>query len=127
MIFRLFKRVARKNFPGFTLIEVMVATVLLGMMGVLLMYSLNSSITAKDTVDEISLRYQMVRQALARMSREISMAYLSKNIALSEPSFVTQQFKGSQHRLFFSAFGNIVHQRDAKQSDQQVIGYYSLR
>jgi general secretion pathway protein J len=108
---------------GFTLIEVMVAMVLMGMMGMLLMAAINSSLQAKDSVEDISSRYQLVRQALSRMSREISMAYLSKHMALGDPSYVTQ-FKGAQNRLYFSAFGNVVHQRDAKQSDQQVIGYY---
>ncbi len=113
----------KQMWRGFTLIEVMVATVLMGMMGALLMASINSSLKAKDTVEEISGRYQMVRQALARMSREISMAYLSKHVALGEPAFMTQ-FKGKRDRLFFSAFGNVVHQRDVKQSDQQVLGFY---
>lgn len=113
----------RQSLFGFTLLEVMVATVLMGMMGTLLMVALNSSIQARDVVEENSGRYQYVRQALSRMAREISMAYLSKHISLSDPSFMTQ-FKGKRDRLYFSAFGNVVHQRDAKQSDQQVIGFY---
>lgn len=111
------------SFRGFTLIEVMVATVLLGMMGGGLMMSINSSIKAKDMVEEISGRYQVVRQAMSRMAREISMAYLSKHINVSEPAFVTQ-FKGKKDSLFFSAFGYVVRQKDAKQSDQQVIGFF---
>lgn len=108
---------------GFTLIEVLVATVLLGMMGVLLMAGVNSSIKAKETVEEISGRYHLVRQAMTRMAREISMAYLSKHVSLSEPAYVTQ-FKGRKDSLYFSAFGNVVHQRNAKESDQQVLGFY---
>jgi hypothetical protein len=34
------------------------------------------------------------------------------------------QFKGKQNSLSFSAFGHVVHQKDAKQSDQQVIGFF---
>lgn len=108
---------------GFTLIEVMVATVLLGLMGALLMTTINSSVNAKEAVDEISGRYHLVRQALTRMAHEISMAYLSKHINVLEPAYVTQ-FKGQKDQLFFSAFGNVVRQKDAKQSDQQVIGFY---
>lgn len=113
----------RKSPHGFSLIEIMVAVLLMGMMGVLLMTSLNSSLKAKDRVEEISGRYQVVRQAMSRMAREISMAYLSKHINLAEPAFVTQ-FKGKGDSLFFSAFGNVVRQKDAKQSDQQVLGFY---
>lgn len=108
---------------GFSLIELMVSMVLLALMGVLLMTSVNSSITSKESIEEISDRYHVVRAALSRMSREISMAYLSKHINLSDPAYITQ-FKGRRTKLFFSAFGNVVRQKDAKESDEQVIGYY---
>src|SRR5688572_5772506 len=117
------KFLRRKSAHGFSLIEVMVATVLMGMMGALLMVSINSSVNAKEAVEEISGRYHLVRQAMSRMAREISMAYLSKNINITEPAFVTQ-FKGNKDSLYFSAFGNVVRQKDSKQSDQQVIGFY---
>lgn len=113
-----------KNKPkGFTLMEVMVATVLMALMGILLMTSLNTSVNAKENVEHISQRFQDVRQAMSRMSREISMAYLSKHVFLADPIVVTQ-FKGYKDRLYFSAFGHSVHQKDAKESDEQVIGFY---
>jgi|GEM_PF-1108399 len=108
---------------GFTLVEVLVGCVLFMFMGVMLMTSLRSSIHAKEVLEEISGRDQLVRQALSRMAREISMAYLSKHMSPSDPAYVTQ-FKGKKDQLFFSAFGNVVRQKDAKQGDQQVIGYY---
>ena len=108
---------------GFTLVEVMVATVLMGLMGVLLMTSINTSVRAKDNVEEVSQRLQEVTQAMTRMSEEISMAYLSKHIYLADPIVVTQ-FKGYKNRLYFSAFGYITHQKDAQESDQQVIAFY---
>ncbi len=111
------------NLFGFTLIEIMMASLLLGLMGVLLVTSINSSIKARDVVEEISGRDQMVRQAMSRMAREISMAYLSKHMNSGDPSYVTQ-FKGKKDQLFFSAFGHVVHQRDAKQSDKQVLRFY---
>lgn len=111
------------KYQGFTLIEIMVSTVLIGMMGVLMMTSINSSVRAKDKVEEISQRFHEVRQAMSRMSREISMAYLSKHVNINEPAFITQ-FKGDKDRIFFSAFGHVVSKRDAKESDQQVLGFY---
>lgn len=114
----------RKNsLSGFTLIEIMVSTVLMAMMGLLLMTSINTSVRAKESVEEISQRYQEVRQALSRMSHEISMAYLSKHINTTDPAYVTQ-FKGEKNKLFFSAFGHVVQQKDAKESDQQILGFY---
>lgn len=115
----------KKAFNGFSLIELMVAMVLMAMMGTLLMTSINSSIKARDKVEEISGRYQMVRQAMTRMSREISMAYLSKHINLLDPTYITQ-FRGKKDSLYFSAFGNVVRQKDAKESDEQVLGFYLL-
>jgi general secretion pathway protein J len=108
---------------GFSLIEIMVATFLMGIMGLLLMTSLNTSVRAKENIENISERFQEVRQAMSRMSKEISMAYLSKHIYEPEPAFITQ-FKGFKDRIYFSAFGHSVHQKDAKESDQQVIGFY---
>jgi general secretion pathway protein J len=116
-------RYCHRRLLGFTLIEVMVATFLMALMGMLLMTSINSSISAKDAVEETSGRYQLVRQAMSRMAREIAMAYLSKNINHSDAAYVTQ-FKGKKESLYFSAFGNVVYQKDAKQSDQQVLGFY---
>lgn len=115
----------KKAFNGFSLIELMVAMVLMAMMGTLLMTSINSSIKARDKVEEISGRYQMIRQAMTRMSREISMAYLSKHINLLDPTYITQ-FRGKKDSLYFSAFGNVVRQKDAKESDEQVLGFYLL-
>lgn len=111
------------NCKGFSLIEIVIATALLAMMGMMIMTSLNSSMMAKDKISNISNRYQLADQAMSRMAKEIAMAYLSKNINVSEPAFITQ-FKGKKDSLFFSAFGNVVRQKDAKQSDEQVIGYY---
>jgi general secretion pathway protein J len=108
---------------GFTLIELMISAVLVAMMGVLIMASIHSSVVSKDSAEKLSQRFQEGNQAIARMSREISMAYLSKNFNSTDPSYLTQ-FKGKKDSLFFSAFGHVVHQKDAKESDEQVLGYY---
>lgn len=63
---------------GFTLIELMISAVLVAMMGVLIMASIHSSVASKDSAEKLSQRFQEGNQAIARMSREISMAYLSK-------------------------------------------------
>lgn len=113
----------KKSLKAFSLIEIMVATLLLGIMGSILYSSINASINAKDNIEKISLRYQLVRQAMSRMAREISMAYLSKHINKNEPVFITQ-FRGYHNKIFFSAFGNTVRQRDQKQSDAQTLGFF---
>lgn len=113
----------RKTVRGFSLIEIMVATFLLAMLGLLMMNSLRSSVNAKESIEEIATRYHLARLALSRMSREISMAYLSRNISPIDPVFVTQ-FVGTKNSLYFSAFGNVITQKDAVQSEQQVLGFF---
>lgn len=108
---------------GFTLIEVLIATLLMMMMGSILLTSLTTSANAKDEVEKISLRYQMIRKALTRMSREIGLAYMSKHINKSDPVFYTQ-FHGYNDRLYFSAFGNNQKKRDEVVSDEQVLGFF---
>jgi general secretion pathway protein J len=108
---------------GFSLIEILIAGALLAIMGVLLMTTLNSSIEVKDRVDVISNRYYLIRQSMSRMTREISMAYIS---AQKNPNYavVNTQFKGEKSSLSFVAFGGFVRMKDAKESDQREITYY---
>lgn len=112
-----------KKINAFSLIEIMIASLLLAMMGVIIMTSFNSSIKAKDNIESISNNFHLARQAINRMGKEVSMAYLSKNLNTLEPAYLTQ-FKGYKDKLYFSAFGNVVRQKGAKESDQQVIGYF---
>lgn len=108
---------------AFSLIEIMIASLLLAMMGVIIMTSMNSSLKAKDNIELTSKNFHLARQAVNRMGKEISMAYLSKNLNPTDPSYITQ-FKGYKDKLYFSAFGNVVRQKGAKESDQQVLGYF---
>lgn len=113
----------KKRLHGFSLIEIMVATFLMAMLGLLMMNSLRSSVNAKESIEGIATRYHLARLAMSRMSKEISMAYLSRNIDPIDPVFVTQ-FVGTKNSLYFSAFGNVVTQKDAVQSEQQVLGFF---
>jgi len=108
---------------GFSLIEILIAGALLAIIGVMLMTTLNSSIEVKDRVDIISNRYFLIRQAMSRMCREISMAYLSAHKNFSDP-VVDIQFKGEKSSLAFVAFGGFVRQKDAHESDQREITYF---
>lgn len=109
--------------PGFTLIEVLIAAALLAMMGSLGMSTLHSAIQVKDAVQAQSQPYHMARQALQRMSREISMAYISSHVDPESP-VVQTGFEGNESKLSFTAFGHVVHQRDSNQSDQHKVSYF---
>lgn len=108
---------------GFSLIEIVVAAALMAMMGATLMETLNSSITVKERVDTISTRYHLVRQALSRMSHEISMAYISTQVN-PEYAVVITAFKGDKDKLSFDAFGGVVRAQNAIESDQREITYF---
>lgn len=108
---------------GFTLIEVMISAMLLGLIGVVLMTTLNSSLDVKDRVNTISNRNHLIRQALARMTREISMAYLSSHRNVNF-TVIDTKFIGEKSSLTFVAFGGVVHKRNVKESDQREIDYF---
>ena len=113
----------RKSVRGFTLIEVLISAGLLAMMGSLGMSVLHSSVRVRDAVQAQSQPYHMARQALRRMSREISMAYVSAHVD-SESSMVQTGFEGSADKLSFTAFGYVMHRQNAKQSDQHKVAYF---
>ncbi len=112
-----------KKLKGSSLLEVIIATSLLSMVGVLLAQMLSSSIDLKEEIELQSNRYHLVRQAMARMTKELSMAYISKHKNAIE-LVVDTQFLGNSDEISFVAFGNVVRRADAKISDQREISYY---
>lgn len=110
--------------PGFSLIEILIAAALLGLMGVILMSSLTSSLSVRDKAEGISNRHHLIRQAMARMTSEIQMAYISNN---RNPVnlVVDTQFKGEKDRISFVAFGGLQHKQNAKESGEREISYFT--
>jgi len=117
-------KVARKSKEplGFALMEILIATALMAIMGTLMVTTISSSIDAKEEVEKVSDRYHVVRQAMSRMTQELSMAYLSAHRNSFELK-VNTQFKGESDQINFVAFGRPVFRANAKNSDQQEIGY----
>lgn len=112
---------------GFTLIEILVATALLASMTAIVWGSFSLTIRSKRSGEEMAQRYRQVRLAMTRMSREISMAFLSKNdkFATDNPRtmFVGEE-RGRDHELTFSAFSHMRLKENAKESDQTLIRYF---
>lgn len=108
---------------GFSLLEVLIAAALLGLMGVILMTSLTSALNVTDKATEISSRHHLIRQALARMSSELSMAYISAN-RNPQSLVVDTQLRGDKNRISFVAFGGLTHKQDAKESGEREITYF---
>ncbi len=112
---------------GFTLMEVVIAVGITGLIGGMVAVAFNTGFQAKETVEKDAEHYRMVRAAMSRMAREIGAAYVSDRYdtkryrdAQDRPT----NFVGERDRLLFTS---LAHQRlytDAKESDQMVVEYY---
>ena len=112
---------------GFTLLEVMISVAVLAMIGGLTWKSFDSAYDLKQRVEKAEDRDQTVRGALDRMSREISMTFLSEHYDRKRfrerPTFFRLKDGRREANLTFTSFA---HQRlhiDAKESDQAVFDY----
>jgi type II secretion system protein J len=110
---------------AFSLLEILIASSLLALIGALLAQSLSSSIDAKDMIETTSNRYQVVRSAMSRVVDELSMAYLSNHRpgGTNEIRAITG-FKGERDRVDFTAFGYVPRVEDEKRSDQRQLSYF---
>jgi general secretion pathway protein J len=114
---------------GFSLIEVMIAVTVLAMISGLLFTAFSSLKRSKEGVQRASDRYREGRMAMARITRELESAYVSKHVPIDQSLWVVKTwFKAQQDspadRLDFDAFVNRRTDRDARQSDQAEISYY---
>src|SRR5262245_54753524 len=115
---------------GFTLIEVMVAVSILALVSVLVWSSFRTTTNAKERIEAGGARYHTVRLALERLSREISMAYLSQNEDTNQQdrrTFFVGKRHGDLDELRFSMFG---HQRlygDANEADTSQVVWFGAR
>jgi general secretion pathway protein J len=108
---------------GFSMLEILIAAGLMGIMGALMVTSLSSSMDVKEAVENASDQYHLVRQGMSRMVREISMAYLSTHRNALEPKAETH-FRGESDQMHFVAMGHVVRQANAKESDQHELSYF---
>jgi general secretion pathway protein J len=119
----------RQNAAGFTLIEVMVAVAILAMVMTLTWSSFTDTIHTKNTIEAQAGRYRTVRIALERLSRDVSMAFLSQNEDTSQPErrtlFVGKR-KTDVDELRFSYFGHQRLYQDANECDTSQLSYYGV-
>ena len=121
------RRAAAAAARGFTLLEVMVSMGILAVLAALMWGSFGPTFEAKQLVQEQADHYHGLRLALTRMSREISMAFLSEsydrvNFRERLTHFVGED-SGDDDELRFTT---LAHERlyvGAKESDQSIVEY----
>ncbi len=115
---------------GLTLIEVMISFAVLGMMVISVWSSFKGTMKGMETSEEIQDRYAIVRNGVARITSELSMAYLSHNRPLDDLKHYTL-FEGRDSfetdSVTFSAFAHQRVRKDSNESDQSVIQYFVMQ
>ncbi|HET6345519.1 MAG TPA: type II secretion system protein GspJ [Myxococcota bacterium] len=112
---------------GFTLMEALITVAILAMIGTLTFGTFARAMEARDRATEITDRYHGVRQAMLRMAREISVAFLSVHKDCADPRTATL-FQGKRAsfgtRLDFTSFSHYKMRADANESDQNELSYF---
>lgn len=108
---------------GFTLVEVLIAMGITAAMALMTIGSLRSLDRASDVARQQDERYAAARVALARLTREVSMAFLSDNYDSSRFRDPVTLFVGRDDELLFSTMAHVRLYRDAKESDQAIVAY----
>ncbi len=123
------RRAPRPRMRGLTIMEIALATAILAMMATITWGSIARSFDAFETVSEIDARYHNVRVAMNRMSRELSMAFLTAPTRSFGREIMWKTiFKAKRSRPFYEVhFTSLAHQvlrQDAKESDQCELSYF---
>lgn len=120
-----FRRARRDR--GMTLLEIMISLAVLSMMVVSVYSGFSGTLRGMQTSEEIQLRYSIVRNGMARITSDLSMAYLSFNRPLDDVRHYTF-FEGrdsfDKDDLSFSTFAHLRVRKDSNESDQSVIQYF---
>lgn len=112
---------------GFSLLEAVVAMAIMGFITLASYYAFEGIVKMKETLESTSESFATARVALARISRELEMAYLTQNPNKNpEPRFVTV-FRGINEEpvdtLHFSTFSHQRLYRESLEADTTEISY----
>lgn len=120
---------------GFTLLEVMIGTVVLAMMVFIIWQISSANLDAKARTEKRDEIFQMARLAVQRVVDDVNMAFLVTNSELLgktrdganiETAFIGDD-KGGQDSLNFNSMSHWRMFRNAKESEQVEVGYYVER
>lgn len=122
-------RIARR---GFTLIEVMVSISIVALISMLIFGAFTGMARSRDNMLLVTDRYQQGRNAIDRMARELSSAFISGHEPFNQVQFQRETaFIGTDQRpadrIDFAAFANVRLGRDSHESDQAELSYFAAR
>jgi general secretion pathway protein J len=114
---------------GMTLIELLVAMVILAFISILVFSAIDGMRRSREGVDRITARYREGRLAMARISRELQAAYLSAHAPIDDSLLVVKtSFVGEPSspaaRIDFNSFSHRRLSETARESDQVEISYF---
>jgi general secretion pathway protein J len=114
---------------GFTLVELLVAIVVLSMISVLIYNAFASMKRSREGIERVDDRYREGRLAMTRMIRELQSAYISLHAPLN-PSLLIQRTAfiattgTPADRLDFNSFSNRRLDKNSHVSDQCELSYF---
>ncbi len=119
----------RARSRGFTLVELLVAIVILSLISVLIYSAFSSMKRSREGLERVEDRYREGRLAMARMTRELQSAFISLHAPINTALLVEKTaFVGTSgtpaDRLDFDSFANRRVDRNSHISDQCELSYF---
>jgi general secretion pathway protein J len=114
---------------GFTLLEIILAVTILALIGTMVYGGFSQTALNKARVEEDVDHSRVVHMALERMTRELTMAFVSTHanpsldLRVMETAFIGKDH-GNEDRIDFTSFSHRRLYRNAKESDQNEISYF---
>jgi general secretion pathway protein J len=113
----------RRPARGFSLVELMIAVAITAFIGAVVAGSYQQVDRAATLVRDQAARAAAVRLSLARMTRELSMAYLSEHYDRARFRDRPTLFKGQEDTVLFTTMAHVRRYQDTAESDQAVVEY----
>lgn len=120
---------SRRGAAGFTLIELLIAITILAMLSVLIYGAFAGMRRTKQGLERIGDRDREGRNAMARIVRDLSSAYISahlppdQSLAVLKTAFVGTTGTPAD-RIDFNTFANVRRDRNTHVSDQAEVSYF---
>lgn len=108
---------------GFSLLELVIAMAITATIGAMTIGAFRQIDHAREIARGQADRYAAARLALTRLSREVSMAFLSDNYDAKRYRERVTLFVGREDEILFTTMAHQRLYRDVKESDQAVVAY----